>query len=372
MKFRFPAMMAVAGLMLAGCGGGGTGGVSPIPQPTGTPGAKATAKSTLTFKIPLTLPGIRVPSATRHTAAVSPKFIDGDSNGAISVYFDGQAVIDNLSFDTSDSTPVPGPGPSGSANMPDGGTFTYTSTIAYGPNGSNQVYAIVNASYNSVQGVHKIGVVQTDGPCVWGGPCIAGTQGFVLAEGQSTVTLQPGTNPAINMYLHGVLQSAYICDAGCDGGVGSMDANGAYDLTVTVADEAATAIPYEVEADGTTVVPFDNGSYQIVETDANNIVKIGQASTSYSTPGTADSTGLYGENITVTCQNAGSTTIAAELTGTNTPLNGGVDGFTYNYGTASGDNYPAAGSLLASAGADQFFGNSMSLTCAANGTITIQ
>lgn len=325
------------------------------------------SSTTVTFLVPIGNGPLSAPAARSH---VKRYFLDGNSNGYITMLFDGATVMNAQSF-AGDGTPGDA-GPSGNSSLPGGGSFSYTSTIVSGPNGSNQVYAQVTGDFSTFQGQHTIGIVQTDGPCLYGngdpaqGPCLSGTDGFVLAEGQQTFLLQPGVNATpIQMYLKGVLQSAYVCDAACDGSIGTMDANGAYDLYIVPADENGTAIPYQLEADGTTVVPFDNGSWQFVEADSNNVVSITQAASSYAVPGTVRH-GSYGENATVKCQGVGSATIAAELV-PGGPSAGSVTGFPY---TAS--NYPAAGSILGSVGSDNYFGGSLTITCSASGSITVQ
>ena len=105
-------------------------------------------------------------------------------------------------------------------------------------------------------------------------------------------------------------------------------------------------------------VPFDNGSYQIIEPDGQNIVTITQPGTTYSTPGTDDHS-LYGENMTITCNTPGTTQVEAVLLASG-PSSGSVANFGYNV-----KNYPAAGSVLGSVGADQYFGNVLSVTCPA-------
>lgn len=365
---------------LAACSGGGAGSsTSSLPPPVTNPGTQQNnAQAKIAFSFPLgngkiagTAPSMRQLSGSRR-----PMFIDGnDSNGAITMFFDGTEVMDHVSFGTS-GTPGPGPSSSSAIALPGGGTFSYTSTISQGT--GNQPWATVTGTFTTYTGNHTIGVVQTNGPCIpdsYGRQlCIAGTDGYVLAEGQNTFTLQPGSNNNLALYLQGVMQSAYICDEDlsgnpvCDGGIGPVQSDGTYHLYAVVADENGTAITNQQVNNAT--LPFDNGAYQIVEPDGNNTVSITNAGPFYG-PGT-DRHGLYGENISIQCNKTGSTTVEAELVGTNTPRNGGVTGYTYSYGTASGDNYPAAGSVLGPVGADEYFGNTLNFSCDASGTITIQ
>ena len=183
------------------------------------------------------------------------------------------------------------------------------------------------------------------------------TNGYVLTEGQTTLNLQPGPNNVSTLVLKGVMQSAYLCgDTNCDGGM-TYGPSG-YPITVFVADEAGDAIPFQKDTSGNPV-PFDNGSYQIIEPDGQNIVTITQPGTTYSTPGTDDHS-LYGENITIKCNTVGTTQVEAVLLASD-PSSGSVANFTY-----SANNYPAAGSVLGSVGSNQFFGNVLSVTCTAS------
>lgn len=379
MKLRLLSILALTGIGLAACGSGSgaSSSVPAAPPAPNAPGSHQAAKATLSFSFALGNGQIAgTAPLLRHQSSAHRMFIDGNaSNGAITMFFDGVEVMDHVSFGTS-GTPGPGPSSSSSISLPGGGSFSYTSTISQGT--GNQPWVTVNGTFSTYTGNHTIGVVQTNGPCIpdsYGRQsCIAGTDGYVLAEGQNTFTMQPGSNNNLALYLHGVMQSAYICDEDlsgnpvCDGGIGPVQSDGTYHLYAVVADENGTAITNQ-QVGGSTL-PFDNGSYQIAEQDQNGIVTITNAGP-FSGPGT-DRHGLYGENITIKCNQTGSTTVAAELAGTNTPLGGGVTGYTYAYGTAAGDNYPAAGSILGAVGADQFFGNELNFSCDASGNITIQ
>jgi hypothetical protein len=321
----------------------------------------------MTMQIPLGKT-LHVPSLSGDAVGLKPAFVDGNSDGGLTVIFDGQTVMNNVSFapNGQSGNVSAGPGPSGSATMSNGGSFTYSSQIVI--NGG-QPYVVISANHATTVGKHTLGVVQTNGACepdqYSREQCISNTQGYVLAEGQATLNLGPGNNGSTALYLQGVMQSAYLCDAACDGQVGNPDPNGNFDITVFIADEAGDVINQQT-LPSSQLVPYDNGSYQIVETDNQGIVTINQPSLSYNAPGNAIASGPYGENISITCNKMGTATVAAELLPTD-PSSGGVSGFTY-----TSQNYPQAGSLLSAVGADEYFGNTLSVDCTATGSVTIE
>jgi len=362
-------------MVTAACSGGSSpNSVSLIPgKPPGAPGTQSAATSSLSFRIPLASHNKRVPSSLGRKAGITkPMYVSAYGNGGFTVIFDGQTVMNNQSFAPtldSNGNPVPGPGPSGSATMPNGGTFSYTSTIVN--NGSNVPYVQVNANYTTIPGSHTVGVVQTDGPCV---PdqykrelCISNTNGFVLAEGQTTFMLDAGSNAPNTLFLKGVIESAYLCDAACDGQAGTPDSNGFYSLIAYAADESGNTIYQQTDpGNNNSVVPFDNGPYAIVETDGNNIVSLGGHLGPYGAPGNDDPNGPYGEAFTAKCNSVGTATVAMQLlrSGTST---GSVNGYTY-----SAANYPQAGSILSVVGADEYFGNVLTMDCTASGSLIIE
>ena len=370
--FALAAMMAVAA-----CSGGGGGSTNTLPNPgSGSGGGttQANAKSSATFFVPVnrTMGGAPTTTSAFRTAAsarLHPMFIDANSNGAIAVLLDGNNFA-NVPFAPNGNVSEGQQGPQGSGKLPNGGSYTYdvtyTDTNSQGSGAGNQPYAKIVVTYTTMPGTHTLGLVQTDGPCQADSygreSCISGTNGYVLAEGQEALNLQPGDNGATTMILRGVMQSAYLCDENCDGHAGSYSANG-YDIFVFVADESGDTIPFQKDANSNPV-PFDNGSYQVVEQDGNNVVTISKPGP-FSSPGT-DAHNLYGVEEHIACNKVGTTTVAAELLSTD-PSVGSVTGFNY-----TANNYPAAGSVLSSVGADQFYGNTLSVNCTATGSITVE
>lgn len=369
-KNMFGYLSLAALVSVAACGGGGgDSGTTQAP-------ADAKASGTVTMSIPLKNPSAVAPASTStsSTDTRKPQFIDGNSNGRLQVFFDGITVID---FGTTNG--VEGAGPSGTQDLTNGGKFTYTSTITMI---RNQPVATITGTYTSTPGVHTLGAVQTNGACSTApgaGPCLENNLDFVLAEGQTTLTLQPGDNDPATLFLRGVMQSVYICDDDCDGHAGKIYKDGLYHLYVVVADENGTAIPYQKDAKGN-VIPFDNGSYQLVEDPGTgpNLLSIYDTAGNdiagqwYATPGNfrvdGDGDGSYGIGVKVKCNLVGTTKLVAKLDANGGTPSAPVTGFT----VTPGGNYPTANMVLGSVGADQFFGNQLTVSCESNGTLVIQ
>jgi hypothetical protein len=333
----------------------------PPTQPT----SQSKASAGITFSIPLKPHGAAATPSSVARASVSrvkPQFISMSGNGTFDVFVDGAQVL-NASFAPpldSSGNPIPGPGPSSNVKLANGGSFTYTSTVS-------STAVTVNATLTMLVGTHTLGVVQTNGPCApdpYGRElCIANTDGYVLSEGQASFTLVGGQAVTVPLYLRGVMESAFLCDAACDGGAGTPDASGLYHITAYASDEAGDAIYQQTDSNGN-LVPFDNGSYQIVETDDGGIVTLGGLAASYNTPGTAG--GQYGQAFTVACNKVGTATIAMELLSTD-PSQGDVSGFSY-----TSQNYPDAGSTLSTVGADEYEGNTLTVNCSGTANVVIQ
>ncbi len=357
--------------LLTACGGG-SGVSSPVPNTVPNSASQnkaATAISTITFAIPLGIKASGAPSQSLSSRGKKPAFIDASTNGAFTVIFDA-TTLSAIPFQPNGNVTEGETGPTGSGSLPNGGSFTYSVTYTFtnsqGSGSGNQPYAVVAFGYTTTPGTHTLGIVETNGPCeqdmYMRELCIPTTNGYVLTEGQTTLNLQPGPNNVSTLVLKGVMQSAYLCDAACDGQAGTYGTSG-FAITAFVADEAGDAIPYQTDT-ANNPVPFDNGSYQIVEPDGQNIVTITQPRTTYSTPGTDDHS-LYGENITIKCNSVGTTQVEAVLLASD-PSSGSVANFTY-----SANNYPAAGSVLGSVGSDQYFGNVLSVNCTASDVTTV-
>lgn len=368
MKKIIPLSVSVAAsLLMAACGGSGSD--SPTQSPTAVD-----ASGTVSMTVPLKSVSSVNTSAVSSDGTKKPTFIDGNSNGSLQVFFDGLKVLEYSTNGVEE-----GAGPSGNITLSDGGSFNYTSTITLI---RNQPVATITGSYTTTAGNHTIGAVQVNGACDPGVQfCLAGNQGYVLAQGQAKVTLQAGKNKDATLYMRGVMQSVYICDDDCDGHEGKIDkTDGLYHLYVVVADENGTAIPYQTDAAGKAVT-FDNGAYQLVEVPPagqDALLSIMDTTgadisgTWFQTPGQfrvdPDGDGSYGIGVNLKCNKVGDTKLIARLgAGGGTPVQQ-VTGFT----TTPGVNYPTANMELGSVGANQSFGNQLTVHCSATGNVTIK
>jgi hypothetical protein len=299
--------------------------------------------------------------------------MDRSANGDFQIYLDAQKVL-AANFTpqwNSDGTPVTGPGPSApETTTPDGGSISYTSDIT-----ATAVNVTVNLK--TVSGMpHTFGVVQLNGACMpdeygrrscLGDPSNTNGQpginnGYVLAEGQTSFTLNAGANNSpINLTLQGVIESAYLCDAACDGQAGQPDQNGVYHITAYPTDENGNAV--------TGTLPYANGKWDIVELDNQNRVTIKPDNPGpYSAPNpTQLASGNWwdAQKFTFTCNSTGDTAIAARLLQSN-PSKGLVTGFSYTV-----QNYPQPGDVISSVGAATYFGNTLALHCEAYGSVGI-
>jgi hypothetical protein len=184
-------------------------------------------------------------------------------------------------------------------------------------------YDTITASLSVLPGLHKFGVVLT------------AADGFVLSEDQESQTLNGGTNTPATFYLKGVVDSAFWCDAACDGGTGAANSDGSYTLAVFGTDHEGDAIPYQTVA--SVPITVDNGPLTLVETDSNAIVSMTSTPTGPLTnPGNANtvtyteagqSSILSGWTVNVKCLKVGTTTVALQV---GSSASGGVTGFNYS------------------------------------------
>lgn len=375
MKRLLLTALAASSLSLAACGGGTGSGAAPIPAPvqTTTPLQKATAVQSLSFRVPIniSLPGTGTKTPVS-SAKRSPKYVSPDTS-ALTLMIDGKALLDHTSLSVSGSN-------SGSDGAT-GQSASYTSTAVTDASGAG--YYQVNATMDLLPGTHSVGVVLTS------------VDGFVLSEDQESYALNGGTNPAQAMVLKPVADSAFLCDwPNCTGGVGTPAADGTYTIVAFAADHMGDTI---VQAPNTTVTPLANGPFSIVETDANNVVTIGNPGP-YADAGTDENVHMgynstvpngwnAGHTFTIKCNTTGSTTVAAVL-GAGSPAHGVVSGFNYAaqidtskdpVDAANGTPFPVTqtavwttpGQVIGSIPTFQDFGNSLHVNCDAQMNLTI-
>jgi len=269
------------------------------------------------------------------------------------------------------------------SSAPVNGTFALangqagTYSFALGTN-ANQGFYVATLAFALLPGPHTIGVVLEDSST---------NHNFVLSEGQIAVNLIAGSNTQPNLILEGVMDSGFLCDAACDGQVGTQLADGSWNVVAIPTDEGGYAIVPQVDSHNA-VVPFDNGSsYYIKEFDANNIVAIAGCSTFQCTPAvTGTSTSsigpftspgswrytnqvvsnvfVAGTDINIKCLKLGSTSVGM-VTSPSSPSTGGVTGFSY-----VGD-YPGPNQTLGQVPAAPSFGNVLTVNCSADLTLTL-
>lgn len=330
-------------LSLAACGGGGSGSspVTPIPStaPTVPPASSGRATASITIPVP-------VDRATGGSSTGrSPRFISPGTD-KLTVFVDGAAAFTDVRIDVA---PQPYVSADGNTKMTltgvqSGAYYTYTATL------------------DTLPGTHLIGVViKGNAPPV------------ILSEAQQTYALKPGNNATQTMSLLGALSTGYImCDTDAHVAEKNGCANsfvvdptpgqgGTYTLTAVGADFEGFPIPSQISNGNP--LPYDNGSFSVVETDAsagtaNQILTLTSAGP-FTTPGTqlnqpsggywVPGTYPYGQPFHAKCNVRSATATLGLVTTRQGPLNG-VTGQSYTFYNPSNTapstgNYPDAGYL---------------------------
>ncbi|HKF46834.1 MAG TPA: hypothetical protein VKB38_05705 [Terracidiphilus sp.] len=356
----------------------GCGAVKGTQNPKTTSSSGEKGSSTVTFAIPIHSPGSQFTAgpqsskARARAAAVKSRsqFVDSSANGDFQIYLDGAKILDaNFTPQWNGDAPVQGPGPSApESSTPDGGSISYTSNVT-----ATEIDVTVNLTTVS-EVAHTLGVVQVNGACLanasgttdW---CLGGSgaisdgfvgvnNGYVLAEGQTSFTLSPGSdNSGISLTLKGVLEAGYLCtDDACVNQTISKDENGAYKVIAYPVDENGSAV---------TSSTYSNGWWDIEELDNKGILTISTANASPFNAPNINASGWDEQPFTFTCNHTGDTTIGIRLL-TSNAATGPVSGFKYNQA-----NYPKPGDVLGAVGSDLFFGDKLPVHCQAYGSVTI-
>ena len=385
--FTLTSLAMITSLSLAACGGGAQGGSSSSNSllPSG-PSTSSTAKAaqTFTFLIPMGTSVSKLSKNPLLTQSIARRlmYVSPDTGG-ISLFYDGNSVLNNLPVPdvagtTPSSTPI-----TGTVNLSNGQSIAYSAITV---ENNDVTYYQVTAVADLLPGSHTLGVVAE------------AADGFVLSEAQNTYLLTGGANPPATIFLRPVADSAFLCDANCDGHAGPALANGSYFIQAFVSDHEGDTFGWQKN------VPLDNGPYSIVENDNgnglnNNIVSI--ASTDNGTngpftdggadnvlPANGSGVGSAGHNIIVTCLKVGNTTISTQLSPSG-PSAGPVNGFTYtNLINTSADPvnpgngtpfpvtqtsvYTTPGMYIGTVPTFQDYGNQLAISCDANLSITVE
>ncbi|MHB1797005.1 MAG: hypothetical protein ACYCUI_01765 [Vulcanimicrobiaceae bacterium] len=410
------ASAALAGMLLAvGCGGGGAGaggGSGSVGGSGGVLPQSEMASGSVTFLIPikgqLTKPLGTTQSRNAQAHLVRPLYVSPETS-SMSLLIDGHSALNDFQIPDLGTDATPPPNTSGSFTLADGQTGTYAFALG---NGSSQGYYVATINLTLVPGPHTIGVVLQDTPA---------NNNFVLSEGQTNYTLASGSNAPATLYLRGVMDSGFLCDATCDGNIGPLQPDGSANIEAFVCDEGGWCMPYQVESDNVTPVLFDNGSYSIQECDTiggsrptetcsgnTGIVELTGCGTGasisydpappacvpqpsanadgslgpFTYPGqyqvenqvgtncTSASTPLCyvaGELVNIRCLKQGTTNVAMVADATD-PSTGSVTGFTY-----TSTNYPTTpDQIFGAVPAYPSFGNHLAVNCTANLALTVQ
>ena len=353
--------------------------------------------SAVTFGIALHKPGSQFPGRFASRRGLHPRadFINTYANGDIYGYLNSQLVmtLDLSLIDWTDATAptIPAGDLTGTATASDGSTISWASSLT-------GTTLSVTATLNTIAGKsYKFGVVQTNGPCVGPDPCLATNDGYVMAEGQtpSFTTPKPPANNDLTLTLGGVLEAGYLCNledtTDCSTFPGPLDADGTYHYAAFPTDENGNPVVGYSEPLGgwpaqSSEAPYDNGGWSIVVLSGSDVVQVDSMALSAADGGTdpfpnGTSLGPFtvanphqmgsgnwwdAEGFTVKCVKTGTAVVAMQMVPASKSA-GSVGGFAYN----SPSNYPAAGALLGSTGADTYYGNGEGVTFACSGQTII-
>jgi hypothetical protein len=289
----FAAVVAVAGV--AACGGGGGGGASsPAPAPP-VPTA-APMQDQGTFTMTLAIPR-GSPSATQR----SPRYLSPNV-GSIAIY-DGATVVyvANLSLDSTPqfTTVYQRPGSTSVAF----GSCTFT---------SQRTNCTLNVT--TTIGAHTFGFVAYPGSQPAGSPPVF--TGVISSEGEFSVSLSPGTNPAQTVTLLGVASKVVIAGA----------ASGAFNTATTFGYRIQDSTNSQIVQPGNA---YDNGPVTITAAPPG-VVTI--APNSIATPPAS----VGDQNFAVTCTNAAGGAVTISFNTRTSPNTAYASGLTYSPSNYSG------------------------------------
>jgi hypothetical protein len=315
----FAGALAVAAVA-AGCGGGAGGGSAPVapirtigsptPTPTASPVASGSPTATptpsptpsptptppATLSISIVIPGSGSGTAFRR----SPQYVSRGTQ-SIAVY-DGRTLVyvGNV---------APGTPPSITTVYVASG-----STVVTGGSCSNGPPATCTVSITTSPGTHAFDLAAYNAA-----QSSSTLSGFILSEGELTVTLAPGPNPAQTLTPLGVASQAQFVPPTL---TYRLNGNGPFVGIIGTSYTFQYAIN---DTSGNQIVQpgnYDNGPVTIAETDGGNIVTMTPVSQSSPPPATGNQT------FTVTCANNGTATFTASAR--TSPTTAYASGITYN------------------------------------------
>ncbi|HEY0615731.1 MAG TPA: hypothetical protein VGC96_13850 [Candidatus Elarobacter sp.] len=307
MHARSIAALALA-VAVAGCGGGGSAGPPGTPA---IPGSVPTAAPQALGSIPMTIGfPLKPPASSDRT----PQFVSPNA-AAIAIY-DGATLIyvANLSFDSQTQFTT--------VYAKSGAT-----TVAFGSCTFTSSAAVCTLTITTTIGAHKFDVIMY--PLAQGQQTTSGQRkvqdtgtppnfiGVISSEGELSVTLNPGANPAATLTLLGVADQVVYA--------GLSEA--AYNDTVTYGYRIQDSTHAQIIQPGTS---YDNGPVTLTATPTGVVTL---TPSTISTPPAAQGD----QNFTVKCVNANGGTVSIDFNVQTHPNNAYASGLTYN-----GSNYPGA------------------------------
>lgn len=299
---RIASIALISTLTLAACGGGG--GSLPL-SPTVAPQApEATGNTAITLSIPRNAPS----AASRSPLFISP-------NVASIAFYDGATLVyvANLSLDSNSqfSTVF---AKSGTTTVTPG-TCTFTSSTA-----------TCTLTLTATVGAHKFDVIMypvsqgTQAQAAQRGTLDTGTaptfRGVISSEGEFSMTISPGTNPAQTVTLLGVASNVLFAGP----------SEGAYSTASTYGFRIEDSTNVQIVQPGSA---YDNGPITVTASPSG-IVTINPNSFSAPPSSTGD------QHFDVTCVNANGGTVTISFNAQTHPNTAYASGLTYSTSNYSG------------------------------------
>jgi hypothetical protein len=303
MRARFLTAALASTLALAACGGGGSTNAGGPAVPAAVATVAPTAAPPGAAAIPMT---ISIPHAAPSAAARSARFFS-PSTGALAIY-DGPTLIyvANLALDSTPPFTTIYAKPASST------------TVAFGSCTFSNSTATCTLTLTSTIGPHKFDVIAY--PSVLRPQADTSTPpaftGVISSEGELSVTLSPGANPAQTLTMLGVASKVIIAGA----------QSGPYNQATQFGYRIQDSTSAQIVAPGSA---YDNGPVTITAAPAG-IVTI--APNSIATPPTS----AGDQNFNVTCVNTSGGSVTISFNARTTPNTAYASALTYTSSNYSG------------------------------------